>query len=379
MGRPRSCTGRWIRWGSFGRSKKGIAALRWTSIVGILFGMTAGFTVAQSSKVAERTIMLEQFGFRAGPCQSRQSVQFLDDDRLVLDAPLVDVCDKGNWSDGLKTQLTVVDLHGAVLATKTRPDVYSMRAAPIGYVAICTENSLELVSGALNTTKVISTRRSKVNPCFGIDGLSPSRTAISVRDFDDSPKSFARHRLIDPRLDQPVAEQQFVKGESLAGISDSGYAVCTSAGHVLCNVLTVGGTAWSIGGGSSKRGMFLSPSQLLLDPSRTEKALVSLFPDGKREQTADLREIQPPNVDGESVQISAASPRRILYSATGCYLGDFDDCYGFVFERVAVFDPQTRGLLFKQKAGRDATSILSPNGHTVVVLDKTKLHIYTIP
>lgn len=150
--------------------------MRLKSTVGIIFGLffAVGYMVAQPPKVTEQTVPLERFGFKAGSCDYRQSAQFLDDDHLVLSAPLVGVCDKSNWSNALQTQLTI-------------------------------------------------------------------------------------------------------------------------------------------------------------------------------------------------------------YSATGCYLGDFDDCYSFIFKRVAVFDPQTHQALFNQKVGRDATSILSPNGHTVVVLDKTKVHIYMIP
>lgn len=351
--------------------------------MGTIFGLffTVGYAVAQPPKVTEQTIPLERFGFKAGSCDSRQSAQFLDDDRLVLSAPLVGVCDKSNWSNALQTQLTVIDLHGAVLATKTRPDVYAMRAGPIGYAAVCTESSLDLVSGDLSTARVVSIRHDKFSPCSDIKGLSPSRRAISVRDFGESPKSFARHRLIDAKSEKPIAEQQFGKGDYLAGITDSGYAVCTSVGHQVCEQLTVDGSAWVVGfhGVVSHQGLFLTPSELLLPPLRTEKALISVFPDGKQEQVANLREFQPPNVDNSSVQISATNPRRILYSATGCYIGDFDDCYGFIFERVVVFDPQTHQALFKQKVGRDAISILSPNGHTVLVLDKTKLHIYMIP
>lgn len=95
-----------------------IVTLRLKSVAGI-FGLffAVGYTVAQSPKITEQTVQLERFGFKAGSCDSRQSAQFLDDDRLVLSAPLVGVCDKSNWSNALQTQLTVIDLHGAVLAT----------------------------------------------------------------------------------------------------------------------------------------------------------------------------------------------------------------------------------------------------------------------
>jgi hypothetical protein len=361
---------------------KGEWTLLWRSVALAAFGSLAmGITFAQSPKVTERMVQLERFGFIGGPCNSRQSVQFLDDERLMLSAPLVGICNKGNWSNELETQLTVIDLDGTVLATKRRSDIYAIRAGPIGYAAVCTASSLELVSGDLGTTRTIPTRPDKFSPCTDIDGISPSRTAISVRDFDESPKAFARHRLIDPKSEKPVIEQQFGKGESLAGITDSGYAVCTSAGGYYCEHLIVNGGAWRTGvsEGASRQGLFLSPNQMLFLPRWNVKTLMSLSPEGKQQQELDLRGFYPPNIDNSSIQISAANPRRILYSATGCYLGDFDDCYAFIFQQIVVFEPQTQQALFKKKVGGEATVILSPNGHTVGVLEKNKLHIYMIP
>jgi hypothetical protein len=142
--------------------------------------------------------------------------------------------------------------------------------------------------------------------------------------------------------------------------------------------LTVEGKVWA-GRGGDGRGLFLSPDQMLLPLEPGEKLLISRFPDGRREQVADLHGFAPPNVANPNVQISATVRRRILYAATGCYLGDFDDCYAFTFGRVVVFDPQTHQALFKQNVSQGAESILSPNGHTVVVFDKTKLQIYHVP
>jgi hypothetical protein len=268
-----------------------------------------------------------------------------------------------------------------VLATKTRPDIYAVKAGPIGYATVCTPSSLELVSADLNTAKVISSRYSKVSPCLDIDGLSPSRTAISIRDFDDAPKSFARHQLLGTLSEHPLAEQQFEKGQSLAGITDSGYAVCSTAGFHGCERLIVAGTLWTSGPltgtpATGTRGLFLSSNLLLLNEG---KALMSLSPDGRLEQLIDLHGSQPPHLDTSEIEISAATPRRILYSAKGCYIGDFDDCYAFYVGRIAVFDPHTHQCLFKRQIGGHATALISPDGHTVAVLDKTKLQIYKIP
>ena len=74
-----------------------------------------GYMVAQPPKVTEQTVPLERFGFKAGSCDYRQSAQFLDDDHLVLSAPLVGVCDKSNWSNALQTQLTIYSATGCYL------------------------------------------------------------------------------------------------------------------------------------------------------------------------------------------------------------------------------------------------------------------------
>lgn len=332
--------------------------------------------VGQLSKIMEKTVPLEQFGFRTGSCESRQSLQFLDDDHLLLSAPLAGVCDRSTWSKALETQLTVIDLRGTVLVRKTWPEIYAIGAGPIGFAVVCTATSLELISHDLNMVKVLSTHLIAMSPCSGVDGLSPSRTAISVRDFSEDPKSGTFHRLMSATSDRPLAERRISKPDFLAGITDSGYAVCVE--HEGCAQLTVEGKVWEGHAGVGK-GLFLSPDQMLLPVSPGEKLLMSRLPDGKREQLFDLHGFAPPNVDNPSVQISATLPRRILYAATGCYLGDFDDCYAFTFGRVVVIDPQTHQALFKKNVSQGAESILSPNGHTVVVLDKTKLKIYKIP
>lgn len=348
-------------------------------ILSVLFSLLSGCVAAEAE--TRETIQLVRFGFKTASCGNRQSVQFLDDSRLLLSAPIDGVCDKTNWSKVSPMQLTVVDLHGNVLASKTRQNVYAMRAGPLGYAVACGENSLELLSGELNTTRTLSTGPDKMGHCGGIDGLSPSRTAISIRDFGDSPKSFARHRLFRADLEQPIADRQLEKGDHLSAITDSGYAVCRSVEHRRCEQLTVNGVLWPGGGPqiASDHALLLSPNQLLLHPDRTDKALMSLSPNGNLEHIVDLRELQPPNVDLENIQISAVAPPRILYFASGCYLGDFDDCYGLNFQRIAVFDSQTHQLLFEEKVGRNATPIISPNGHTIAVLDGSKLQISTIP
>jgi hypothetical protein len=239
---------------------------------------------------------------------------------------------------------------------------------------------VELVPGDLGSARVISTYQRKVPVC-GIDGLSPSRTAISVRNYGDAPKSFARHRLVQVESSEPIAEEQLEKGRSLAGITDSGYAICIAVEHRKCAQLTVDGTEWKVNSLDEQHrdSFFLSPDELLLPPSTGDKALISLSPDGKRSQAANLHGFQPPFVDTQEVEISAAAPRRILYFVTGCYLGDFDDCYGLFYHRFVVFDSQTHQPLFHHGANADSVPIISPNGHIVAVLDKTKLHVYRIP
>jgi hypothetical protein len=72
-------------------------------------------------------------------------------------------------------------------------------------------------------------------------------------------------------------------------------------------------------------------------------------------------------------------PRRILYHVDGCLLGDFDDCYGVVFRRFAVFDSRTSQMLFRHKYSSDGRLEISPSGHVVLEQQGKELRLFRLP
>jgi hypothetical protein len=127
------------------------------------------------------------------------------------------------------------------------------------------------------------------------------------------------------------------KGQSVRAVADDGFLVCEKE-RKQCEVLGSRGSAHrfpmpELGGSSGYYIVGLVASDRLLVASFDGKRLYAETPTGETVDMGDVAKIKPPFINGSSVEMSAAEPRRILYQVDGCLLGDFDDCYGVVFRR----------------------------------------------
>lgn len=122
----------------------------------------------------------------------------------------------------------------------------------------------------------------------------------------------------------------------------------------------------------------IAPDRLLF-ASFDGKRLYAETPTGETVTMGDIAKIRPPFIDSTGTEMSAAEPRRILYHVDGCVLGDFDDCYGVVFRRFAVFDSQTSRMLFRHSYAPGADLKISPNGHIVMEQDGAEVHLFQLP
>jgi hypothetical protein len=133
------------------------------------------------------------------------------------------------------------------------------------------------------------------------------------------------------------------------------------------------------GGASGSYIVGLIASDRLLVASFDAKRLYAETPSGEMIAVGDVAKIRPRFIDTSDTQMSAVEPRRILYRVDGCLLGDFDDCYGVVFRRFAVFDSQTSRILFRHSYAPGADLKISPNGHTVMEQDGAEVHLFHVP
>jgi hypothetical protein len=328
--------------------------------------LATGTLAGQQQDVKEQTIDLTPFGFHGGSCSGK--VFFLDDNRLILSTPLMKKCGKDTWWKAKPTRLTVINLNGKAITTKDRADVVETHEGSLGYAAICTEKSIELISGGLNTATSIPEND---NPCFRIGRVSPSRTAIEISGL-----------LFQGSSPNPIAEVHLTKGSHVVGITDTGFAICSPEGYLTCAHFMVNGVDWK--GDSSweqnlRHVLFLTSQELLLPDDIRTQPLKTVGSDGTQTQISYLSKLRPPFSNTVNLSTSAVAPRRILYSVTGCHLGDFDDCFFVTYRKFAVFDSQTHQTLFQHDADGDSGPIISPNGHVVADLDGTDLHLYNIP
>jgi hypothetical protein len=350
------------------------------------FAMTGGaalFLVAllgRAQTAQEWKLDLAQYGLVRASCAWYPGhIEFLDDDHLVVSAPVAYTCDKSDRGKLTETRITEIDLQGHELAATRRTDVAELVAGPIGYFTVCTGDRVELLSRDLKVARSIAL--SGTGPsggCYFGGGLSPSRTAMVITGPLNS-----QFRLYDGSSNDPIAEITTSKGQSVRAVTDGGFLVCTKE-RKQCEVVSSNGVVHSfampqLGGASGYYIVGFVASDRLLVGSFDGKRLYAETPTGDTVTMGDVSKIRPPFIDSSDTEMSAVVPRRILYRVDGCLLGDFDDCYGVVFRRFAVFDSQTSRMLFRHSYAPGADLKISPNGHIVMEQDGPVVHLFRLP
>lgn len=183
---------------------------------------------AQGKAKQEWTLDLTQYGLiKAGCVRYPGHVEFLDDDHLVISAPVSSDC-KSYSGKPLETRITEIDLQGNKLADVRRADVALLTAGPTGFVSLCTGDHVELLGHNLQPAQSISiSRKEPCTSCYLGLGLTPSHTAIAIRGPGNS-----QVRLYRGSSSSPIAEITTAKGQSVRAIADDGFLVCTGeSGH----------------------------------------------------------------------------------------------------------------------------------------------------
>jgi len=350
------------------------------------FALTCGAALflitlqCRAQTVQEWKLDLSQYGLvKAGCPRYPGHIEFLDDDHLVISAPVAYACDMSNRGKPTDTRITEINLQGHELAAIRRTDVEKLAAGPTGYVTICTGDRVELLSHNLQVARSIALPGGgRSGRCYFGGGLSPSRTAMAIWGPAKS-----QLRLYQGSSSDPIAEITTSKGQSVSAVADDGFLVCMEE-RKQCEVVGSHGPARSfampqLGGASGYYIVGLVASDRMLVASFDGKHLYAETPTGETVAMGDIAKIRPPFLDGSHTEMSAAEPRRILYRVDGCLLGDFDDCYGVVFRRFAVFDSQTSRMLFRHSYAPGADLKISPNGHIVMEQDGAEAHLFRLP
>ena len=253
-----------------------------------------------------------------------------------------------------------------------------LRAGPIGFVALCTGDRVELLSSNLQAAQSIGvSRKTAFGGCYFGPGLTPSRTAIAITGLGKSELALYRGSS-----EAPIATIATEKGQSVRAVTDNGFLVCIDEDK-QCKVVGSNEperdfSAPQLGGANGFYIVGLVARDQLLLASFDGKRLYAETSSGKNIVMGDVA-AQAPFIDGSHAQMSAIEPRRILYQVDGCLLGDFDDCYGVVFHRFAVYDSQTSKMLFKHTYPAGADLKISPNGKLVMEQDGPQIHLFRLP
>lgn len=155
--------------------------------------LVAGITQGQTTK--EWKLNVEPYGLVKAGCNWYPGhVDFLDDEHLVISAPVAYTCDKSDRNKATDTRITVIDLQGQKLADIHRADVVQTINRPTGYVTACTGDRLELLSRDLQVVSSIAVPAGKFSGCYSELGISPSRTTIGIGNLVNPYSSFTEPR-----------------------------------------------------------------------------------------------------------------------------------------------------------------------------------------
>jgi hypothetical protein len=334
-----------------------------------------------AQNVEEWKLDLAQYGLVKASCARYiGKVEFLDNDHLVINAPVTNTCDKKNWDKPIDTRITEIDLQGREVASVRRSDVVEFRGGLVGFVTVCTGDRIDFLSRNLQVANSITlSETGKDSSCYLVGGRSPSRTAMAI-----AGPARTQHRLYRGSSNTPITDITTSKSnsESVRAVADDGFLVCSKEKR-QCNVVNSRGVEQSfalpvLGGGTGDYIVGLVTPERLLVASYDGKRLYAETPTGENIPIANIAKIRPSFIGSSSIDMSAEAPRRILYSVDGCLLGDFDDCYGIMFRRFAVFDSQTSRMLFRHNYAPGATVRISPNGQIVLEQDGAKVHLFRI-
>ncbi len=342
----------------------------------VLYALSALFlaTLCHAQIVNESKINLAPYGFVKSSCVWYPGdVEFLDDEHLVLSAPVMTKCDKSLWDSPTDTTITVINLKGEKVASSHRSDVIRMSAGPFGYVSVCVGDHVELLSVTLQVSASIPLAGRTVSRCSFYGRLTPSRNAMVISGPGHHEFTLYRVSPADSRwIEIPT-------GYNLRAVADDGLLLCK---NVQCEVLGAAGVTQRfppLAGSYDVDIKGLVSQDRLLVADRDGKRLYTVNPSGEQKTVADLSKIKPPFINSSGSQLSAIEPRRVLYSVDGCLLGDFDDCYGDFFHRFAVFDSQNAQLLFRHNYSGTANLKISADGRTILEQNGTELRLFRLP
>jgi hypothetical protein len=346
----------------------------WRLYAPIVLALLLATSSSHGQTVRETKIELGPYGFVKTNCAwRRDEIEFLDNGHIVLVAPTLTNCNKSLWDSPVETAISVINLQGGRVTSAHRYDVIRIYAGPDASLAVCTGDRVDFLSSSLAVlTSIPLTDQKTISRCPHFGGRSLSRTAIAIPAIGHW-QLFRLPPLVSTTIEVP-------KGFDVRAVADDGLLLCK---NVRCDIVGDSGSTQNFpplpdtAFQSDIAGLISKEKLLVAD--RNGKKLYTLAVSGDKVMIADLAGIKPPFVNSSDIQLSAVEPRRVLYRADGCLLGDFDDCYGDIFHRFAVFDSSNGRLLFKHRYAADATLKISPDGHTVIEQDGTMLHVFDLP
>jgi hypothetical protein len=277
----------------------------------------------------------------------------------------------------------VVDTDGKVLHTlDLQPDQF-VRAGPNGHILLPTEKGLSILEADFSAIQMlpwpeeIDTGRIPFWNWTGTNiSLTPSRGGFVI----EGPY---------PSYGVAYFEGKPVKLVTttgpcfpLAGVTDGGFACFEQSPKSKVVVHLMNGN-WDLedshfGERAWEWVALPIPDRLLLLTSKFQ--LYEFQRGGSVKELADLHWLAPGLWNsGSTYTITSSSSHRILVSSWGCWFPLTDTTGIGLYERIAVVDYSSGGVIFKKQYSIGSDITISPDGHLLAIREKNRLSVVALP
>ena len=329
-------------------------------------------------------IDLKGIGYSQDVCsyEGKARIEFLDSLRLLLSFPLHSAPCSGQSPQ--KWRAAVVDASGKTLNTLDLEPGQGVRAAPEGRILLLTDKELRILNYDFIAVQTLSWPK-EADPSQIPHGawvwatmtsieLTPSRQGFVIRGpYPKYGAAYFEGNPVKQTAEVDSCSQDFV-------VTDGGFA-CLDPSTPVRLVVHPMNDVWHLDDSLFQKREWVAlptPDRVLL---LTNKFQLSRFiRPGNAEKVADLHWLAPwlgyPRM---SYALTSGATHRILVSSWGARIPLSDSSGIGYWKRVVILDYLSGQIIFRQQFKIDSDFAISPDGHLLAVLEKSRLSVVALP
>jgi len=352
---------------------------------GFIFCISALGASTQQPGPAPRIVDLKQTGYPQEACKydRKAQIEFLDSAHLLVSFPFhSSPCDEQKQIQPQKWRAAVVDTSGKTLHTFDLEPGQLVRAGPEGHILFLTEKELRILNSDFTAVQTLlwpkeadpsQIPRGTLAAAANIE-LAPSRQGFVIH--GPYPKYGVAYFEGNPL--KQTAEVDSCSPDLV--VADGGFACLepSTSGRLVVHLMN---DDWHLQDSLFQKRVWVAlpaRNRVLLLTNKFQ--LYQFIRPGNKEEVADLHWLAPGlGYPRTSYALTADVAHRILVSSWGVRIPLTDSSGIGYWKRVAVLDYSSGQIIFRKQCAIDSDFAISPDGHLLAVLEKSRLSVVALP